>query len=334
MNISELARHLDLAVSTVSRVLSGHAGKYRISQRTADRVQKAAIELGVTPDPLGAGLRRGTLGMIGLLVPDITNPFFSHLAREIELRLRDSGFAVQLCDSAEDPETELKLLGHLLSRRLDGLILAPVGVDSEALSFQLRRTAMPLIIVDRVINDPGVPSVSIDNVAAGRLAAEHLLAAGHRRIACLRGNPASRSDEERLRGVYEALEDAGVDHSSLMVAGESYTHEENLKAATTVLQQLPAPTGIITLSGQGILGLLRVADERGLSIPGALSVVAFDEQPWSRFMRPPLTTISQPIAEMAAETVQLLLQRLDGIREIAASRLPASLLCRDSVTML
>lgn len=139
MNISELARELGVAVSTVSRVLSGNAEKYRISQKTVVRVQEAAEKFQVTPDPIGAGLRRGKMGIVGLLVPDITNSFFAQLARAIELRLRDSGVAVQLCDSAEDPETENALLEKMLGRRLDGLIVAPVGNSSPTLPKKLAK---------------------------------------------------------------------------------------------------------------------------------------------------------------------------------------------------
>ncbi|MEM9282797.1 MAG: LacI family DNA-binding transcriptional regulator [Verrucomicrobiota bacterium] len=121
MNISELAAHLNVSPTTVSRVLSGSAEKYRISAVTVARVREAATRFQVAPDLLGSSLRSGKLGMIGLLVPDITNPFFSGLARSIELQLRDHDLTVQLCDSSEDSETELALLKQMLGRRLDGL---------------------------------------------------------------------------------------------------------------------------------------------------------------------------------------------------------------------
>lgn len=312
MNLSELARHLDLAISTVSRVLSGNAEKYRISKVTARRILTAAEEHNVIPDPLGASLRKGSPGMIGLLVPDITNPFFSHLARSIELELRASELAVQLCDSSEEVETEARLCRKLLARRLDGLIIAPVGNDSGGLSTIIERTNVPIVAIDRVLPELQIPSVSLDNAHAGRLAAEHLIEAGHRRIGCLRGSYESYSDGERLAGIQEALADSGLERASLLVAGKGSSHTASLDGARELLDREDPPTALVTLSGQGILAVLEMAAKLDLSIPEQLSVIAFDEQPWSPFMNPPLTTVSQPVAEMASEAVAYLNERLKG----------------------
>ncbi len=310
MNLSELAQHLDLAISTVSRVLSGNAKKYRISKATAQRILDAAEEHNVIPDPLGASLRTGSLGMIGLLVPDITNPFFSHLARSIELELRDSDIAVQLCDSSEEVETEARLCRKLLVRRLDGLIIAPVGSDTCGLSAMIEQANVPIVAIDRVTPGLKIPSVSLDNAHAGRIAAEHLIRAGHRKIGCLRGSYESHSDQERLQGIREAFADAGLEESLLTIAGKGSSHAASLEGAGELLDQEHPPTALITLSGQGILAVLELAAQLHLSIPERLSVIAFDEQPWSPFMNPPLTTISQPVAEMASAAVTFLKESL------------------------
>jgi LacI family transcriptional regulator len=306
MNISELAKELGFSVSTVSRVLSGNAEKYRISRKTVEKVREAAEAFQVTPDPIGAGLRRGKMGIVGLLVPDITNPFFSQLARAIELNLRSSGVAVQLCNSAEDSDTELSLLGKMLTRRLDGMIIAPVGTESEVLRSMVEDSNMPIVLVDRPLPGTSAPSVSLENRKAGRLAAEQLLAAGHTRIGCLRGDPGSESDRERFEGVRDALRAAGIDPGTLVVAGSGYSREESLSASAAILERTDRPTGIVTLSGQGILGVLETARELRLNIPDQLSVVAFDDQPWSPLIEPPITTIAQPVDQMANRVVELL----------------------------
>jgi len=332
MNISELARHLDLAVSTVSRVLSGSAEKYRISARTVRRVREAAERYQVAPDPLGAGLRRGSLGMVGLLVPDITNPFFSQLARAIELNFRHDDIAVQLCDSAEDAATERHLLRTLLSRRLDGLILAPVGRETEELAEAIRGSAMPLVLIDRPLPDLDLPGIHLDNFEAGRLAAGRLLESGHRRLGCLRGDSASRADQERLAGARRAVEDAGLARDELVVTGSGYSREASLAAARELLDRTSPPTGVLTLSGQGILGVLEVGREMGLRLPDDLSVVAFDEQPWSALVSPPLTTITQPVEAMAEAAVALLRGRIDGDSHANGSQVFRAHLCvRESV---
>ena len=335
MNLYELAQHLDLAISTVSRVLSGNAEKYRISKATTERILAAAEEHNVTPDPLGASLRKGSLGMIALLVPDITNPFFSQLARSIELELRDSDIAVQLCDSSEEIETEARLCRKLLARRLDGLIIAPVGNDNCGLSAIIEQAKMPIVAIDRVLPGLQIPSVSLDNANAGRIAAEHLIKEGHRHLGCLRGSYESHSDQERLAGIREALADAGLKKEHLSVAGKGSSHVASLEGARELLDRENPPTALITLSGQGILAVLELATKLNLSIPERLSVIAFDEQPWSPFMNPPLTTISQPVAKMASEAVSFLKNKWKGNSsgtEPNSKRVLTATLCeRDSV---
>jgi LacI family transcriptional regulator len=312
MNVSELAARLQLSPSTVSRVLSGSAAKYRISPATAERVREAAGQYGVAPDPLGASLRRGKLGMAGFLAPDITNPYFSALARSIELELRQHGITVQLCDSAEDPKTELELLEQMRSRRLDGLIFAPVGRSSAPLDQSIQSAGLPLVLIDRILPGLDVPTVSLDNAAAGRLAAAHLIETGHQRIACLRGDHESHTDRERFRGVEQALFDAALPLKAEWIQGFGYSREAGLEGARDLFLARPRPDAVIALSGQGTLGLLEAAQEARLRIPEDLSLVAFDEQPWSAFVAPPLTTVAQPVDEMAKLATRTLLQLMEG----------------------
>ncbi|MDF1815415.1 MAG: LacI family DNA-binding transcriptional regulator [Verrucomicrobiales bacterium] len=314
MNISELADELNLSVTTVSRALSGQGEKYRVSKATVQRVLDAAEKHHVAPDPLGAGLQRGKLGMVGLLVPDITNSFFSGLARSIELVLRKRGMTVQLCDTAEDEHCEVEVLEHILKRRLDGLILAPVGKSSERLLRALESAPFPVVIVDRIFPEITLPTVSLDNEAAGRLAAGHLLAHGHRRIACLRGDRESHTDRARFRGVQAAMQQAGLQLDPALVQGAGYTRAAGVEGAQNILSQPHRPDAVISLNGQGILGILEVAAEKNLQIPADLSVVAFDEQPWSALVKPPLTTIEQPVELIAKKAAELICEKISGTK--------------------
>lgn len=306
MNISELAEELNLSPTTVSRALSGQGEKYRVSRATVQRVLAAAEKHRVVPDALGAGLQRGRMGMVGLLVPDITNSFFSSLARSIELELRSDGFSVQLCDSAEDPEVEVELIEQIVKRRLDGLILAPVGRLSDRFVEAMTAAPFPVVMVDRILPELDLPLVSLDNAAAGRLAVKHLLDCGHRKIACLRGNRASYTDRERYRGVEEVLLREGLPTGGSLVCGDGYTRQSGIEGARKILGTGDLPEAVICLNGQGILGILEVASELNLDIPGDISVVAFDEQPWSALVSPPLTTIEQPVQEIATRAVELM----------------------------
>ena len=313
MNLSELAKELEISVATVSRVLTGVSEKYRISAKTRDRVMAAAEEFGVVADPLGASLRTGKTGMMGLLVPDITNPYFATMARAVELRLREKGIALMLSDSNEDAATELELIAAMRGRRLDGMILASVGVESERLEKLICGSGFRVVLLDRVL--PGlegkVTGVSLDNYSAGKIAVERLLEVGHRKIGCVRGNPESDADCERLRGVTETLANEKL---VPQVVGSGYEAERGLQAAKELLSQ-EVPSAVITLTGQAVLAVLQVAQEKGLRVPADLSLVGFDEQPWASFLEAPLTTVVQPVDAMAARAVELVLGDGDSVAE-------------------
>ena len=307
MNVSELAKRLNLSPSTVSRALSGQGSKYRVSEATVRRVCQAAEKYQVAPDPLGTSLRRGKLGMIGVLVPDVTNSFFAKLARCIELELREHDMTVQLCDSNEDARAEAVLLPQMLGRRLDGAIVAPVGMSSPELRHSIGAASMPIVLIDRILPNLDVPTVSLDNAHAGRMAADHLLKRGHRKVGVLRGEGKSFTDQERHRGVIEALEEAGAEINQQWITGSGYTQADSVRAAGDILSAERRPDSIIALSGQGILGVLEAVSDIDISIPGDVSLIAFDEQPWSAYVNPPLTTIVQPTRDMAVAAVNALL---------------------------
>ncbi|MEM9478139.1 MAG: LacI family DNA-binding transcriptional regulator [Verrucomicrobiota bacterium] len=312
MNVTELAAELGVSPSTVSRVLRGNAAKYRISKATVERVEEAAKRHQVTPDPIGSGLQSGRTGMVGLLVPDITNPFFAGLARSLELSFREEGMTVQLGDSAEDPVTEWEVLRQMINRRLDGLVVAPVGRNSPEFVEVVNEAKMPIIMVDRVIPELGFPMVGLDNAEAGRMAVEHLVEMGHREIGFLRGGNDSFTDRERMRGAAEAMGDAKLQMKTEFVSGSGYTRAESFDAALQLLSRPKRPSAIVALSGQGTLGILEAVNELGISIPADLSMVAFDEQPWSAFVSPPLTTISQPVEDLGRIAKDLMWRLING----------------------
>ncbi len=306
MNLSELAAHLDLSVTTVSRVLAGSPEKYRISEATSKRVLEAAEKYNAAPNPLGSNLRKGQTGMIGLLVPDITNPFFAELAREIDRELRKLEKTILLFDSGEDAGLERNLLRDMTSRRLDGFIIASVGINSDELTKAATQEQNPVVLVDRLIPELNVNSVSLDNRDSGKQAVRHLIDKGHRKIGVLRGDTQTLADRERFEGIRNEMKKAGLSLEASHIAGNGYSLEAGIEGSQSILKADVKPTAVITLNGQGILALLRVAREYQLQIPEDISVVAFDDQPWSPFINPPITTIAQPVAEIAHEAVELL----------------------------
>ncbi len=328
-NLPDLAAHLGLSVPTVSLVLNGRARALRISQRTEERILRAAERFNVQPNRIAASLRSGRTASIGLVVPDIANPFFAALAQQIERALRPSGLAVLPADSEESSDAEARSLLELRQRRVDGLIVAPVGEVSAVLR-ELAASGFPLVCLDRVIPELHVPQVSTDHAGAARQAVELLLKHKHRRIGCLRGKRGVFSDEERVRGYKEAMLAAGITPKDAWIAGGDFTRD-SAQAAASELVSRGELTAIISLAGQVTLGLLETVRSLGIRCPEALSIVAFDEQPWCSLLSPPLTTVEQPIAEMARAAVACLYERLEGKKSGSPLLLASRLIYRASV---
>lgn len=327
--LQELAQRLHLSVTTVSLVLGGRARALRISPRTEERIRRAAERYRLQPNPLAAGLRSGRTASVGLVVPDIANPFFAVLVQQLEHALRRLGRVVLLADSQENPAIEERSLADLRQRRVDGLIVAPVAGTNPLLA-RLAAEGFPLVCLDRVSPDLPAPQVASDHAGAARLAVEALLQRGHRRIGCLRGHLGVYSDDERVRGYRAALEAAGIHPAATWIDGGDFTRETARAAAERLLVRGEI-TGLVSLAGQATVGLLEAVRQRGVRCPAALSIVAFDEQPWSGLVDPPLTTIAQPVAQMVGTAVEMLQQRLDGLPAAPSPRLPCRLVPRASV---
>jgi LacI family transcriptional regulator len=327
--LQNLATHLGLSLATVSLVLNGRARELRISARTETRIRRAAERYAIAPNRLAASLRSGRTASVGLVVPDVANPFFAVLAQQLERALRRAGRAVLLADSEETLEVETRSLRELRQRRVDGLIVAPVDGRNPLLP-QFAAEGLPLVCLDRVAPDLAVPQVTIDHAGAARLAVEALLQQGHRRIGCLRGTPGVFSDDERVRGYREALATAGIAAADAWIDGGDFTRATARAAAERLLDRGEL-TAIVPLAGQATLGLLELIRARGVRCPEQLSLVAFDEQPWSGLVSPPLTTIAQPVAEMAQAAANALHELLAGRDPGPPGRLPSRLIVRSSI---
>ena len=330
MNLKDLASHLGVAVSTVSRVLAGRGAEFRISAETQKRVLAAAAELGVRPDELGRSLRMKSSRTLGLLVPDISNVFFATLARAVEHQARQAGYLVLLADSQESAETEAECARMLLDRRVDGLLLAPVGGDGGLLR-QILPPGFPLVQVDRVIPDLGLGGVMADNRGGAREAVRWLLSLGHRRIACLQARTDSSVIRERVAGYCDGLAEAGLQADPAWLIGDEHSQKRARQVAEALFSSEQRPTAILTLSNQLALGALEAARSLRLAVPGDLSIITFDEQPWAELLQPPLSTIAQPVEEMGAQAVERMLRSLEGKPLGHVAALETRLIHRDSV---
>lgn len=332
--LKQLAERTGLSVSTVSRILNGKAESARISPATTKRVLDEARKQGIVLNVVARGLRLRTTRTLGLLIPDISNPFFAALARQVEKASRARDFSILLADSEEDSSIESRNARLMQSRQVDALIVAPVGDRHEHL--ESMAATLPLILVDRVLPQLAAPSVSADNATGAAMAVDHLAAAGHRRIACLQGNPASSANSARVHGFRQAILSAGMSLPDHWVAGEEHSIESAKAAALHLLSAVPRPTAIVALGNLLALGVLHAARELGLSVPEDLSLIGFDDQPWVEWISPPLTTVVQPVEQLGSTAMALCFERLEMPRDptISPKRivLPMSLACRQSVT--
>jgi LacI family transcriptional regulator len=306
MNLKSLAKHLGLSASTVSRVLAGRGDEFRISKETQKLIFAQAEEQGVHPDELARSLRLRSTRTIGLLIPDIANPFFASLAKAVEQHARAAGYALLIADSRESNEVEEACAKVLYHRRVDGIIVAPVGGRSDHLA-DLHAKGLPMTQMDRVLPDLPIPSVSTDNHAAVQMAVKHLLELGHKRIACVQGKNDSSANIARVQSYTEAMQTAGLTVKKEWIVGVDYSAEQGEIAARQILSLKQRPTAIIAMGNLLALGTLHVAQEMKLKLPDDLALLAFDEAPWATLLRPSLTTLAQPVAEMGQQAFQALL---------------------------
>jgi LacI family transcriptional regulator len=331
-SLKSLAAALHVSVATVSRVLSGQAERYRISRATRERILEAAQASGVVVDELARSLRLRRTLSIGLVIPDISNPFFAQLARQIERHARHHGYSVLIADSEEDAAVEAAALRLMLSRRVDGLILAPVGTPGATAALR-GLAARPCVLVDRLLAGLPLPAVTSDHRQGARLATEHLIERGHRRIACVQGNPGTFANDERIAGWRECMTRAALPCGAELVFGAGYSIDAGFAGARAALTLSDPPSAILALGNVLALGVLQAARIEGVTIPDDLSLIAFDDQLWATVTTPPLTIIEQPIEALGRDVLELLLERIAAPDESPPTRriLPVRLIERGSV---
>lgn len=330
--LKAIAAHLGVSVTTVSRSLSGQGARYRISERTQGAVRRLARRLDFSPNPLARGLRLKKTATIGLIIPDVSNPFFARIAHCVTIAARDHHHSVLLADSQEQTRLEIDSIDALLRRQVDGLILCPVGIADAHLR-SLVRGPVPVILVDRHFPRLALPSVTSDNLGGARAATSHLLAAGHRRIGVLQGLPETSTNRDRLTGYRSALAARGVRTDPRLVAGDTFLEDSGYRAARRLLRAKPRPTALFALGNLIALGALRAIAEAGLRIPGDISLVAFDDHPYANHLAPPVATVAQDADALGRIAAGALFSRVRAQSLNSSQRhvVPTRLVSRGSV---
>jgi LacI family transcriptional regulator len=306
--IVDVALRAGVSTATVSRVLSGSATAL---PATRDRVLAAAHALDYRPSGVARALKRAETRTIGLVITDIENPFFPQIVRSVEDEAHRLGYGVLLCNAADDPARELATLDLLVERRVDGIILAS-GRATHRLGERLAQLPMPVVLVNAVVPTPGLAGIGTAHRAGARMAAEHLLDLGHRRIAFVGAPPDHAASGLRRRGVLDALRAAGLVPGALVTADGDGRVDGGASAMVGLLDRADAPTGVVAYNDLTAIGVLRAVRAAGGNVPRDCSVVGFDDIEAASWTDPPLTTIRQPTAEMGRWAVERLASALRG----------------------
>ena len=334
-NIKDLAALLNISATTVSRVLNGKAGTYRISPATSQKVLDAAEKFNYHPNRIAKGLRLERTETLGLVLPDIANPFFSSIAKSIEFESRQKGYSIILCDSLDSSLTEKVLLQLLAGRKVDGIILAPVGLKTDHITDFLNK-GIPVVIIDRYLPDVPVSYITTDNYAGAKEAVEHMISRGHRNIACIQGITGISVNTDRVKGYKDALRKHGIRINNSLVSGSDFGEKNGYHQTMKLLKRKNVPSAILALSNLISLGVMRAVSEKGLKIPEDISLVSFDDQPYSEFLACPMTMVDQLKEEIGRSAVNILLEAIRDLNKDKREQiiLKPRLIIRDSVKII
>lgn len=302
--MDDVASRAGVSTSTVSHVLNGTR---KVSPASVQAVQQAVQALGYIPNTLARSLARSSTSTIGVAISALSNHYFSETVHAIETECAKHGYMMLFVDTHDDPEQELRVVTALHHRRVDGVILAPSN-DSMALEY-LRSNGIPTVLVDRMMSAQ-FDQVGVENTQATQALIAHLITHGHRRIGFIAGRTGFSTTDERVAGYKAALQAAGLGFDpQLLVNGGSNT--EPARQATVQLLGLSAPpTAIMAGNNLMTLGAMHALRDAGLEVPGQMALVGFDDFDWADFFVPRLTLIAQPVNDLGARAVHLLLQRM------------------------
>lgn len=304
--IRDVAKLAGVAPITVSRVInqSGY-----VSPETQTRVKAAAVELNYVPNMLAHSLRSKSTRTIALVLADITNPFWTSVARGAEDEASRQGFIVIFCNTDENAAKEKQYVSMLLRRRVDGVLLAPTSSCGETVQ-QLQAQGVEVVVLDRQVDDVEVDVVRGDSFGGAYGLIRHLTSLGHRRIGILNGAQTISVSVERLNGYLQALKEVGVERDEELILHGQFTVESGYAMAHQLLSRQPRPTALFTANNFIAIGTLRALSESKLRVPEEISIVSFDDLPFTYAQEQLITVAAQPTYELGAIATRRLLKRV------------------------
>lgn len=324
----DVARLAGASIATVSAVLTG---KKPVSDQLRGRIEEAMAALDYHPDQVARSLKSGSTNMVGMVIPDVTNPFFTELMQGAEEEARRAGMSVMLCSTDGDSAIEHKQLNVLLAHRVDGILLS--CADSFRPWQRLERRKVPFVFLDRLPIGFEGAAVALDNRSAAAEATRFLIGLGHRNIAIIAGSQRVSPGITRLEGFREAMEAAHLAVREQYIRYGDFSIEGGYRSGLELIELPSPPTAILSCNNKMTLGLMRGIAEQKVCCPGAMSVIGFDDFEWSANFSPRLTTVGQPTRAMGRKAMEMLLAQINRPDQ-SLSSLPvvfkSELIVRDS----
>ncbi|QVQ51779.1 LacI family DNA-binding transcriptional regulator [Spiractinospora alimapuensis] len=325
--ISQVAELAGVSTATVSRALSDSR---RVSATTRQRVQDAAQKLGYSGNSIASALRRNRTDTVGMVVPSITNPFFTSLVENVEHVLQEQGRQLFLCDSRQDAEVEARHLRSLLARQVDGIIISPCHDRHSGAAVQAAAKRIPLVQLDRQVSGTSTDWVGVDDHEAMRLLMEHLDERGARSAAFVTSTMTNSSTQLRLIGFRTQAQRLGIHTREEWIQLGDYSVAWGRAAGRRIMDDTPRPDAIVCADDLIAIGVLRACRDRSVAVPDDVQVTGYDDIDFADFVHPGLTTVRQPRERIAAEAVRLLAATAEWGGTAAHTALAPTLVIRGS----
>ncbi len=307
--MKDVAKAAGVSTATVSATLSGACF---VSPELQARVATAIDALGYQRNSVASGLKLGRTSLIGLVVSDVTNPFFTELVQSVQDLARSRGYSVLLGISDHSVEREAELLRLMRSHQAEGTILCPAGAVEDYSSLRLNFGRMKVVAVDNASPELPFDTIALENDKAAKLAVQHILSFGHRRLAIMSGPAHQFVSQRRLDGFLAALKEKNLKADPAFIRRGDFRIEDAHRSCAELIARPKRPTAIFVANNLMLIGVMRALAEARLSVPGQVSVASIDDFPWSSAFHPALTVVRQPIALMATAALDCLLRRMEG----------------------
>ncbi|MCM3791511.1 LacI family transcriptional regulator [Domibacillus indicus] len=303
--IYDVAEKAGVSISTVSKVLNN---KGHLAEKTRKKVKATMLELNYQPSVVASVRKR--IQTIGLLIPDIANPFMAEIARVIENHVKRYGYSLMICSTDNDLKNEVEYVSILKQKYTDGIIVA-TGLKREEAVKELIKADIPIALLSRDVPSLAVNTVLVDDYLGGYEATNHLISLGHQKIAMITEDTTFSTLQARVNGYKKALEEAGLSYDKNLVLTNNTSLEEGKKSMLSLLKKVSPPTAVFASTESLAIGAMQGAHELNLNVPDEVSIIGFDDTVLSTICEPPLTTVAQPIEEMGEKAVELLIEEIE-----------------------